>query len=294
MKKKQVFRTILILCTVLLMFAGCHSEVQSESEYKVLEIGYSGTARGAKHSTEYVFPASDKSRIPQIEPQLEGQVASIVVGNQKFTGEYTKSVYRYWNDYQYKLYKTADGVEFSFNDTGTLSSFYSRNIESKGEFRTEQECIEIATSFVKPLLNLQDYTVECCRNEHLDAYEITFTKYLNGYKTSDYAEVSILCDGEVRSYRANMLGRIPADTMPDIDHNTMVEAVYQKLDEIYEEVTGYDELTYDDADTWKFTYTVLEDGSPAMLCSMNVEFCQAIGGGQSLVSGELENFLILL
>lgn len=290
MKSKQLLGISLLLCTILIMFAGCHSE----SAYKVLEIGYSGTARGAKHSTEYIFPANDKSRTPQVEPQLEGQEASIVVGNQKFTGEYTKSVYRYRNDYQYKLYKTADGVEFSFDDTGTLSSFYSGNIEPKGEFRTEQECIEIATSFVKPLLNLQDYTVECCQSEQLDAYEITFTKYLNGYKTSDYAEVSILYDGEVFSYHANMLGRIPADTMPDIDHDTMVEAVYQKLDEIYEEVTIYDELTYDDVDAWKFTYTVLEDGSPAMLCTMHVEFCQAIGGGQSLASGELENFLILL
>lgn len=299
MRIKHAVIISLILCLITLVFAGCQNErlsqtlpvdstfntcsnPNSESKYRVLECKYSDSIPEAKHITEYTFWSGEDKSEPAIEQEI-----TITIGNQTITGQYKQSRHRSPNTYPSRDYLDADGNHFSVDDTGLLDSYFWGSEEKNNTFKntyTEKECLEIAKDFLRCLIDIDAYTVAINRHSNIAGYEFIFTKFLNGYETTDSAIVTVLENGSLYSYSATMLGRIPDTDAIEVDYDAIVESVYSKLDTIYSQVKGkYTSVTYE---LLNLKYTVLENGRLAMYCVVDVNCERYVDGVGSINQGE--------
>lgn len=133
-----------------------------------------------------------------------------------------------------------DNLEvFSVDSEGKLVDF-TRSLtdlkKSDGEPLSKQECLESAKKFFATMVeDINCYKVTMQYSESLQIYEVFFTKYVDGWATSDEARVSIVVStGEVVQYVGPMVGKFDQNLEINIDREKVKEAVASKVDALIE------------------------------------------------------------
>ena len=154
---------------------------------------------------------------------------------------------------------------------------------------TQAQCESVAREFLGEYVDVSQYQEEIARDELYDGYLITFTKYLNGYPTTDMAQVCVLDNGKIGAYTSCMFGMVPSASNITFDYDKAVQAVYQKLDTIYADAKAkYESVVYEP----EFKYTVLEDGELGLFCSVKISTKKENSGGLTTASGGVVAFII--
>lgn len=145
---------------------------------------------------------------------------------------------------------------------------------------------------MKDIIDVSKYQIDVSENTNGKYYTFTFTKYIDGLKTTDSATVSVFYNGEIYSYSSYMLGKISDDAnVGDIDFEKVSTIINEKLDKIFEPVKSkYDKVEYNVSDT---SYTELSDGTGALVCSAEVVCSNNVGEYTTSVSERISLVVIL-
>ena len=238
---------------------------KEEKTYQVLIYDYSNSIPSARHEIEYEFADHKKYDEQIIKPEVV-----MSVKGESFSGTYQLTQYRGYNYYPLYRYLDSNGNFFEIDDTGILASYFWGKSSSKEEKLTQDDCVRIAKTFVGSIVDIKRYDVSVEEDKDREGYKVTFTKYINGLKTTDSATVFVQYNGELYSYSSYMLGKVNVDAavVDDLDINGVVDSINKKLDQIYKDTKN----TYSRVDFKEFELllTVLKDGSTGLVCSVVV------------------------
>jgi hypothetical protein len=205
----------------------------------------------------------------------------IRLNEETISGVYQYSDHQIPNNYPSHIYKDSQGKRFATDPNGTPVFYFWGNPQNNvvsSRICSEQQCLAIAQDFLSNFVNVDEYEVTTETDSQEGIYEITFTKWLNGYPTTDHATVTVKSDGSLYSYSSFMLGRLPTTSTVKFDLELAKQSVYQKIDKIYDSVRGeYTSITCDEP---IFEYTILENGATALFCVVDVQ-CKLPNGGDT-------------
>lgn len=292
---KQVIISCCLLFVSFFIFSACHRfqshAIQAEpAPYHVLECDHSDSVLGADHQTEYTFWLEGNYSEIKANEKI-----TITLNGKEVSGKYKHSQNQMPNNYSSRFYENANGTLFAVDPSGTPVFYFwgKQDTDNKSANScTEQQCVSVAKSFLGQYVNIEDYQITVVNKNAKNIYEITFTKYLNGYETTDQATVSVYGNGTLYSYSSFMLGKIPETAALPFEYDAAVYSVERKLDTIYNDIReDYSSIIYD---TPNFKYTILEDGSTALYCIVDVHFEKEIEESKMLVQSEKVALLVEL
>lgn len=297
MKTKNTLALILAL-SLIFPFTACSNADEQNSEtfstddfnYEAFVVESSLSASGVSYQVEKdIHTAKEKtdSSVPQ--------TVTLTISGYSLEGTYSHSQMNFPNNYYKHIYYGRDSNhELRLDDSGQISFFIwpdlRTELRKKGEKElTEEECLKIAKDFilntVSAKVNLDEYVVKQTE-EQADNYRFVFTKYINGFATKDEARVRVSKNGYVYSYSSAMFGRISAADMPKLDQDKLTKTIEKKLDTIYQDVRGkYAAVKYEEPE---LSFTLLDDGTPAIYCAVTVRFEDGKGGS----FGEMVSMII--
>ena len=199
---------------------------------------------------------------------------SVYAFDMNITGDYDESTKKAGNPNKTAHYRRTNGGEFSVDsETGRLVGYTWRNAESTSSIvLTHEQLIEVARTMLNTIVDSSDYHANVEWLEDWNMYHIQFVKYIDGVETTDRADFYLLPDGSPSSYSAGTLGLIPSDLSIKINYNAAEEAVNRKVETLYQNINK--ENKYDDVQlsVQKKTITILENGSYAIIYSVDVYF----------------------
>ena len=303
---KKILSLSLALCLAAVSLAGCArgngpQETAADSEgkpdrtrtalsaptesgpYSVLEFGYSDSVSGTLHTMEYTYWNRDR-----FTDTGAAKTKRMSVGGMVCTGSYVDSDYETYNTFATARYLDQNQKLFEVDDRGLLTSYFwgSSGLQTTGGTCPQEECVEIAKAFLRPYAELSSYQVDVLFHEADGLYEIEFTKYIGSCKTTDRATVTVAVSGELYSYSSTMLGRISTETVNDFDMAKTESSVSGKLYAIYGGVLErYDSVEYEILDT---KLTLLEDGSAALIYTVDVSCINAVEGCEVVTSERVQ------
>lgn len=292
----KLLKKITVLSAVCLLMSGCDNAVNQSisqskpaSSYTVLEYGFSDSVSGVAHTYEYdawTEPVDDTSKVEQ--------TMTVSIGGEERTGTFRHAQKMKPNNFVQYEYTDEEGNIFSVDEQGELVLFIRnyRDITGKQDSRAQAECYEIAKNVLSDFTDVDEYQVEVTYDEKNGEYEFYFFKYLGEYRTQDWAKVRVHESGQVMSLASRMLGRIPLSTSVVFDSDRATEAVYEKLDTLYGTVKNkYERIEYD---LRPFSVTLLEDGTPALISTVDVTLVRLAENGDEIHISELVNFVVLI
>lgn len=293
-------RIFCLLITICILFTGCTailpssplpkpSEITDEKvsfdlDYTALLVGFSDGGSGLVCAVEYEF--ADLDRYEQITPPEKKQ---ITIQQNKIKGTYRRTRYSAYCYYPEYVYWDKHNNLFGVDPDGNLVSYAWGETVSEKEPLTQEQCVDIGKAFAAEFFDVSSYQLKVTDVPQLKAYELMFTKPINGYKTLEKAELSVKYTGEVYRYGSLMLGRINIDSDVSIDEEKLKSVIYERADEICAPIKdNYDEVEYVEL---TYMLTVLKDGSCGVLCDLAVDFKKNRGEYTS-VRGELLSFVV--
>lgn len=269
-----------LVCVCLCLFTACRQCPICETvyvkpvAYNVLECDYSDSITGANHKIEYSYWLEDRRIDIEAEEHVE-----LTIGNETVSGTYQYSQNQMPNNYASHFYKDSNGKRFAIDSNGFPVFYFWGSLQTDSHSSgvcTEQQCIATARDFLNSYVNIDEYEISVEHVTDRGIYEITFTKFLNGYGTTDCAVVAVQNNGSLYSYASFMLGKLPDDSAVEFYPDIAEQAVYQKLDAIYGCIKEDDSsVTYGTPD---FKYTVLENGDLAVYCIVDIQ-CEDCNDG---------------
>lgn len=299
MKAKNTFALVLALSLIFpFAFTACSNEDEPNQEvfsadelnYEAFVVGSSLSASGVSYQVEKdIYTAKEKTD-PTAPPTV-----TLTISGYTLEGTYSHSQMNFPNNYYKHIYYGRNSThEFRLDDSGQISFFLwpdlRTEIGKKGEKEhTEEECLKIAKDFilntVSAKVNLDEYVVKQTE-EQADNYRFVFTKHINGFATKDEARVRVSKNGYVYSYSSAMFGRISAADMPKLDQEKITQTIEKKLDTIYQDAKdNFAAVKYEEPE---LSFTLLDDGTPAVYCEVSVRFEDGKGGS----FGELVSMII--
>lgn len=261
-----------------------NEQIAIDQQYTVLLQGYSDSVPGVLYSVEFELANYDKYK-----DVIPNQQITVEIDGKSYVGTYHETEYYKYGGYPDYVYYTAEGYMLRVNVDGELTFF--RLGKNAGENKLQkEECLEIGKRFMEKLVDISLYEMTVKENQY--GYELSFTKYIDGIKTSDSASIIVSYNGELFRYNSDMLGRVEADSNREsIDVEKIKEAVYEKIDEIYAGVkSSYSRIEYKEPE---LTLTTLKDENLGIVCRLEVDLVNEYGEYE-LVIGELLTFVIPL
>ncbi len=255
---KKVLTVFLPIVLFLMNFTAC---IGSLSPERVLVYGFCDCFGAPKTQIEYRF-ADEKA----YEDKTVAEEAEITIDGKRYVGHFQSTQYREVNYFPVYRYADENGFDFEIDDQGRLiSAFWGGEVEAHQKALSMEECKQIATDFMKEIVDLSAYTVTVTEEPEDRQYEVLFQKYIADFETSDQATVVVNMDGKLYSYSSFMLGRVPLgdDRIQKVDSAEVETAVQEKLDTLY----GDRKCEYE---TISMTLTVLKDGTWAFLYTVDV------------------------
>ena len=236
--------------------------------YETLVFGFSDSVPSLQVAIEYDF--ADREKYKEQEPE---QMVDVLVNGKQYSAEYWKTVYRSYHYYPEYEYMDADNQVFTFDDTGMLTGCFWGSSLQKGEKKTKEACLQIAKDFISEIIDIDAYEISITDNADSEQYIVTFTKYVNGIKTTDGASVKVQYDGTLYSYSSFMLGRIHSEALTsDIDVKAAASVIIKRLDEIFADAKSkYSRVEYGE---YSYSLTILKDGSTALVWYVDVNCIQ--------------------
>ena len=300
MKAKNTFALVLALSLIFpFTFTACSNEDEpnqevirtDESNYEAFVVGSSLSASGIEYAVEKDIYTVKEKTDPTAPPTV-----TLTISGYTLEGTYSHSRMNLPNNYYKHIYYGRNSIhELYLDDSGQITAFFWPDLRTESKKKdemelTEEECLKIAKDFilntVSAKVNLDEYVVRQTE-EQADNYWFVFTKHINGFATIDEARVRVSKNGYVYSYSSTMFGRISAEDMPKLDQNKLTKTIENKLDTIYQEVKGkFAAVKYEEP---KLRLMLLDDGTPAVYCSVTVRF--EIGKGGSI--SDLVSMVIL-
>ena len=291
---------IIGVCLALVVAAVVYFVIPSPLKYKPYWLGY--YTLGATYS---VIPGEyDPGRIGDWQDPDAKQTATITIDGKKIQGTYKKTSkdYDYYQAEEAHYYECeGKAEEFSIDSKGNLVSYSapmkvytpanstSSNSTDKptilvdteplftdDEILTEAECLEIAKNFIYKNVNASiDFdNYELISDSTRDTYHFRFTGHVRGYATTERINISIYKNGDFARFSSRNLGAFAS--APRINEANATAAATRKLDSFYKGKHA----TYKD---FLFEYTILEDGSFALICTPSVKIDGRIEQPQILI-----------
>lgn len=271
------FRIVIIcglICSWLFSLCACKSQMDSKhlmetriQEYEVLVCGFSDSSSAVKLNKEYSFGATSMYTATNIEKEMK-----ISIDGKEITGTYDYSILMEPNYFPIHYYNTAEKDRFGIDPDGLVTHYQcaTRPTGQNDKLYTEEQCVLIARQFVNQFVNIEGYRANVSENIDKGLYDIVFTKMIGSVETTEFAQVRIYKNGSIYHYKSFMLGKITDDIPDSLQADSITEAIYKKLDTIYEPLKAKGSvISYEEP---LLQYTVLESGEPAMYCAVNVEY----------------------
>ncbi len=170
--------------------------------------------------------------------------------DQEYSGTYTYSAHELYTSFATDYYRTDDGLIFGIHSVkGTL---VMANVMNKDFFKTEpylpdlenaeEYAIAYATEIAASYIDLTNYTCEVIfyddqlsQNEPpLDWYYVSFTKYVNGWRTMDCITIRITAKGHFASFLAQDIEVFDNFSHPDCNKDTINSEIEMLLTQMSE------------------------------------------------------------
>lgn len=291
-------------CLALVVAAVVYFVMPSPLKYEAYWLGY--YPLGATYS---VIPGEyDPGRIGDWQDPDAKQTATITIDGKKIQGTYkeTSKGYDYYGAQEVHHYDCeGKGEEFSIDSKGDLISYSAptkvytpintvpESTTSNGtskptflvdteplftddEILTEAECLETAKKFIRKnvnaLINFNNY--ELSSDSSRDSYHFRFIRYTRGYATKERINITIYKNGDFGRFSSNNLGAFAS--VPWFNEVKAKAAAIRKLDSFYKDKNA----TYKE---FKFEYTILKDGTIALICTPSVNIDGRIEQPQILI-----------
>ena len=283
-KMKKIIALMLITALLSSLFIGCTNNGQ-EKEYTTAIIGYSGYyISGLKKEYEIRDYEGFKGKKGPEKVTFNHKGKQITVSLSETEGKFFRNNY-------YPVYEYGDIAWF--NPNGDLER-YNWDIPKLSEIKrkcSEEEAIRVASEFVSEITDPDLYTVSVNDSESWKEYVVSFTKYVDGIKTTEELQVRVNYHGELNRYVADMVNQFSTDTKNPFDMDKVKKTVYERLNGFIEKVKyNYDRLEYKDEE---FRLTKLKDGSLAIQYTVEVLFVTAIDEYEEMHSGVLIKMLVM-
>lgn len=287
-------------CLTLVITAVVYFVMPSPLKCETYWLGY--CTLGATYS---VIPGEyDPGRTGDWQDPDAKQTATITIDGKKIQGTYKKTSkdYDYYQAEKAHYYECeGKAEEFSIDSKGNLVSYSApmkvhtpvNSTTSNGtdkptilvdteplftddEILTEAECLEIAKNFIYKNVNASiDFdNYELISDSTRDTYHFRFTGHIRGYATTERINITIYKNGDFARFSSRNLGAFTS--VPWFNEAKATAAAIQKLDSFYKDKNA----TYKD---FSFTYTILKDGTIALICTPSVK-----------IDGRIERPLILI
>ncbi len=261
MKKVSYIIILLVLLTTLLM--GC----SRNNELSIKICGYSDSIPQVSHELEFEVWSKDTFFASNVDKNI-----ILTIGNIEVEGNYVESEIRFSEFYETHKYKDKNNCYFSLSDKGRLCTYFFGNEPSNSNYNktyTELECIEIAKTFVSNITDVSEYTATATFDEGRKMYTVSFTKYADGFRCSDRADIMIKETGYIYSFSSTMLGQMSSNVTTSFDCESIEKQVISKLNGEYANaMQAYDEVSYESFD---YELTIDDNGEYALICTVEVK-----------------------
>lgn len=266
-------------------FDNNNSVNEGDTTYPVMIYDYSDSIQSAYHTIEYEFADREKYNELIIIPNVE-----LTVGGKQYSGVFQTRQYRANNYYPTSRYLDSNSNYFEIDDNSVLVSYFWGTASSE-KILPKEECLMVAKDFITNIIDISDYEIDITDDQERALYTVTFTRYVNGLKSTDCATVVVQYNGVLYSYSSNMLGRVKHIQAVNIDLNKAMASVDRKLNIIYQDTR--DKHTRVEFEKSDFIITTLKDGSAGLICSVVIKCIDAFGEFETIVS-ERVNLVVMV
>lgn len=286
MKVFNRFFILLITLVFIFSLSACGKHANSHTQevsYRPMLVHYSDSVPGLSHSPEVTYWQHDK----YVDESVPKTMLQNIDGK-NVTGDYAYTDKDFPNNFATRIYYDERNLQFGLDEAGILQFYFwgDSNINTNNKLICkEQECLSIAKTFLKDYTNIDDYTISTIEKADRGLYEFTFTKYLNGYATTDQAIVTVHNSGTLYSFSSFMLGRISNNNATPFEYEVLIEALHKKLDTVYKDIkNNYTSTIYEEPELF---YTILDDGTSALYCAIDIKFSSTKNSTTSTLSERL-------
>ena len=202
---------------------------RTADNYAALEVGsLSDASDGRIHKDE--FPLwSYENRSYHFDESAPAEATVSFMGTE-YTGSYYHSYTLIPDKSLRHVYKTGK-IRFAIDSkTGKLKSISFYN-EFDPIAVDVQYCKEIADSIISQYINISDYEVKSERSPYFALF--VYTKTVDGYSTSDKAQITIDGRGNVISFGLSEINTFSEKDKTNVEKSVIEEAVKNKIDMIY-------------------------------------------------------------
>lgn len=270
----KVFNRLFILLITLVfafLLPACSKIAQLYAQtvtYQPMLVHYSDSIPGILHGPEVTYWQDNK----YVEENISRTTLQHIDGKEVI-GTYAHTDKEFPNTFATRIYYDERNLQFGLDEDGVLQFYFWGDVNiptDKKKVYTEQECLKIAEIFLEDYTSVDDYTISTIIKADRGLYEFTFTKYLNGYATTDQATVTVHNSGILYSFSSFMLGRISSNNATPFVYDSIIGALHKKIDAVYKDVkNNYISTVYDEPELF---YTVLDDGTTALYCVIDIQF----------------------
>lgn len=283
---KKIIVCLLSALMLALTFSSC-SESKPEGKYTIQLCGFSDSIPEAVNQLEY-----DKWSYDYTDDSVEQNI-TVSLNGRTDEAEYYYSIYRDYDYYPTHIYRTENFSLYTFTDDGELNGFLcfcdQENVKDTDKIYTEEECRDIATTFLSRYVDVKDYTVKTKYYAKDRSYSFYFEKFVDGIESAEEVEIRIAENGHIHFMGAFMLDKIPTDAQVDFDFEEIEGQITARLDETYAEAKEiYDRVEYDFE---RYVLTMDENGDYMLVCEVVVD-CYTYSGSGYARSGERLCFVV--
>ena len=219
-----------------------------------------------------------------VDANLQGTMQMVMINEEIFEGEYdyTESSKLYQDSI--KFYKGQTDYHRTYTigfRNNKLSSLQYDTPYSDSPIRTQathDECKRIAENFLIQIVeNIHEYTLYETKYDAIPEYggglyRYTYVRMIGDYLSDEVIKIHVSARGEVEYYQATMLESLADVTMPSFDETEMIQAVEQKLVDIYGSVSKNYTVTYE---INKKIITRVDDGTLCLRYIIGVDIFNA-------------------
>ena len=199
---------------------------------------------GKKETSSNLIEGKGEYEAEYFERDISGEndsvtkTISIDFMGKNYQMEYYKTRESYIVPYVVNEYREGNNSIKVVEDTQSISSFRSELYYGNEEGRnfslpllTEDELRIIADNYAKDVVNIEEYQVDVEFREKYRAYQYSYTRYIDGYETSDYFIVTLSNRGELLEYRDSLMRDMEYVSLEGFDKEKAYDAVKEVVKE---------------------------------------------------------------
>ena len=149
-----------------------------------------------------------------------------------------------FDENEISVYTDIHNNEYFYNHDGKMIGFMKRNTTSYSSAQLFRSTVDIkvcAENFLKTVTDIDNYVLtENLFSDEIQSYILTYYRYINGYKTSDFIVVFLDVNGEITSYAAPYIGVLSNMEIPQINEDEYINRLVNTLNMTY----GYGGYSY--------------------------------------------------